>query len=229
MGFLKRMLRSTGPEGLVRPNTENSFEQLSDEELQAHMGINRYGVFDLSDAVRPSYDLQIVPKQGFRHDEYHDETTGEKIPVVMASATRGILVDLFLELIDELGPVVDVVLESSHQGGAGHQDFYREHIDLPVLKSVLVEFEDLLLHDGCCGVAVVNPRKRQEIQFDEHKLLIAYGQPLDPFEQLMIASDVYPSPDIQFITEAEHVHSSSERFVREFDILKSRLGMDQDY
>jgi hypothetical protein len=229
MGFLKRILRSTGPEGVVRQTDNNSFEQLSDEELRAHMGIDRYGVFDLTDAVRPSYDLQIVPKQGFRHDEYHDESTGEKIPVVMASATRDRLIDLFLDMIDQLGPVVDVVLESSHQGGSGHQDFYREHIDLPVLKSVLVEFEDLLLHDGCCGVAVVNPRQRQEVQFDEHKLLIAYGQPLAPFEQLMIESDVYPSPDIRFITEAEHVHSSNERFVREFDILKSRLGMDSDY
>ncbi len=229
MGFLKRILRSTGPEGVIRPNAANSFEQLGDEELQAHMGIDRYGVFDLTDAVRPSYDLQVVPKQGFRHDEYHDETSGERIPVLMASATRNSLIDTFLEMIDQLGPVVDVVLESSHNGGSGHQDYYREHIDLPVLKSVLVEFEELLLHDGCCGVAVVNPRRRQEVQFDEHKLLIAYGTPLENFEEIFIRNDVYPTPDIHFITEAEHVHSSSERFFREFDILRSRLGMDAEF
>jgi len=229
MGFLKRILRSTGPEGVVRSTTENSFEQLTDDELQVHMGIERYGAFDLTDAIRPSYDLQVVPRQGFRHDAYHDETSGEKIPVIMGAATRGLLIDLFLDLIDQLGPVVDVVLESSHQGGVGHRDFYREHIDLPVLKSALVEFEDLLLNDGCCGVAVVNPRRRQEVQFDEHKLLICYGQPLEPFESVLIDNDVYPTPDIQFLTEAEHVHSSSERFIREFDVLRSRLGMDSDF
>jgi hypothetical protein len=33
---------------------------------------------------------------------------------------------------------------------------------------------------------------------------------------------------MRFITEAEHVHSTTERFVQEFDELKIRLGMD-DY
>lgn len=226
MGFLKRILRSTGPEGTARMSVANSFEQLSDEELQTHMSIDRYGSFDLTDAVRPSYDLQVVPRQGFRHDEYRDEASGDRIPVLMAAASRDILIDLLMELMDNLGPVVDVVLESSHQGGSGHQDFYREHIDMPVLKSVLVEFEDLLLNDGCCGIAVVNPRRRQEVQFDEHKLLIAYGEPLQGFESLLIEHDVYPTPDIRFITEAEHVHSSSERYARDFEILRSRLGMD---
>jgi hypothetical protein len=226
MGFLKRILRTTGPEGAVRQSSSHSLEQLSDEELRAHMGIDRYDAFDLTEAIRPSYDLQVIPRQGFRRDAYHDEVSGERIPVIMASATKGLLIDLFLELIDGLGPVVDVVLESSHHGGNGHQDFYREHIDLPVVKSALLEFDDLLLNDGCAGVAVVNPRRRQEVQFDEHKLLICYGEPLGPFESVMIENDVYPTPDIRFVTEAEHVHSSSERFIRDFNVLRSRLGMD---
>jgi len=229
MGFLKRILRTPENEGLNRASTASSFELLSDEELQAHMGISRYDAFELTEAVRPSYDLQVIPKQGFRHDDYQDEASGEKIPVVMAAATSRLLIDLFLDLIDHLGPVVDVVLESSHHGGSGHRDFYREHIDIPVLKSVLVEFEDLLLNDGCCGVAVVNPRRRQEVQFDEHKLLICYGQPLEPFESKLIAYDVYPTEKLKFITEAEHVHSSNERFIEQFDRLRSRLGMDSDY
>lgn len=229
MGFLKRILRSTGQEESGRRATSSSFELLSDEELQTHMGIRRYGAFELTEAVRPSYDLQVVPRQGFRHDDYHDESSNERIPVLMASATSGLLIDLFLDLVDQLGPVVDVVLESSHHGGSGHRDYYREHIDMPVLKSVLVEFEDLLLNDGCCGVAVVNPRRRQEIQFDEHKLLICYGEPLSTFESTFIERDVYPTEDLKFITEAEHVHSSNERYVREFEMLRSRLGMDTDY
>ena len=229
MGFLKRILRnSPGDETALRSFSEGSFETLTDDELQAHMGIKSYGVFELSDAIRPSYDLQIVPKQGFRHDEYVDETSGTKTPVVMAAATRNSLMDLFLELIDPLGNVVDVVLETSHHAGEGHADLYREHIDMPVLKSTLLEFEDLLLNDGCTGIAVINPAKRQEVQLDEHKLLIAYGQPLKTFEDVLIQGDVYPDPDLRFITEAEHVHSSSERLYDQFEILKSRLGMDSE-
>jgi hypothetical protein len=31
---------------------------------------------------------------------------------------------------------------------------------------------------------------------------------------------------MRFITEAEHVHSTSERYVEEFEQLKTSLGMD---
>ncbi len=226
MGFLKRILRNGISDDPSRASSDGSFESLTDDELQAHMGIASYGVFDLTDAIRPSYDLQIVPRQGFRYDEYVDEASGGSTPVIMASATRHCLMDLFLELIEPLGAVVDVVLESSHRVGGEHEDLYREHIDMPVLKSVLLEYEDLLLNDGCTGIAVINPAKRQEVQLDEHKLLIMYGQPLKPFESVLIGGDVYPDDELQFITEAEHVHSSSERLFDQFNVLKNRLGMD---
>jgi hypothetical protein len=226
MGFLKRILRTGVSDDVLKSVPEGSFETLSDEELQTHLGIRTYGAFDLTDAVRPSYDLQIVPQQGFRHDRYVDETNGAATPVIMAAASQRTLMDLFLELIEPLGSVVDVVLETSHRGGSESEDLYREHIDMPVLKSILLEFEDLLLNDGCTGIAVINPSKRQEVQLDEHKLLIAYGDPLSDFESVLIDGDVYPDENIRFITEAEHVHSSSERMFDEFTILKNRLGMD---
>ena len=34
---------------------------------------------------------------------------------------------------------------------------------------------------------------------------------------------------MKFITEAEHVHSSSDAFCRQFEELKMRLGMDADF
>ena len=228
MGFLKRILRNGVVDDTLRSAPDGSFESLSDEELRTHMGIETYGVFDLTDAIRPSYDLQIVPRQGFRFDEYIDETSGGRTPVIMASATRHQLMDLFLDLIEPLGSVVDVVLETSHRAGSEHEDLYREHIDMPVLKSILLEFEDLLLNDGCTGIAVINPTKRQEVQLDEHKLLIIYGDPLDRFESTLIQGDVYPDKDLKFITEAEHVHSSSERLYDQFNMLRNRLGMDGD-
>lgn len=228
MGFLKRILRNGVSDDALKSVPEGSFESLTDEELQTHLGIRSYGAFDLTDAVRPSYDLQIVPRQGFRHDEYVDESNGTSTPVIMAAATERTLLDLFLELIEPLGSVVDVVLETSHRCGSEHEDLYREHIDMPVLKSVLMEFEDLLLNDGCTGIAVINPAKRQEVQLDEHKLLIVYGDELCNFESILIEGDVYPDEDIQFITEAEHVHSSSERMFDQFNVLKNRLGMDGD-
>ncbi len=207
--------------------SSSSFETLTNEELEAHLGVYRYGAFDLTDAVRPSYDLKIIPRQGFRHDAYVDPKSNVKIPVLMASASRERLFDLFVDLLNPLGENVDVVLETSHHGSSdGHEDLYREHIDMPVLQSILYDFEDMLLNDGCTGIAVLNPGKKQEIQFDEHKMLIIYGSPLECFEKILIEHDVYPDKEIQFITEAEHVHSSSDSYFRQFDQLAMRLGID---
>ncbi len=231
MGLVPGYRSNTAPsnEAGQRSIPTSSFESLTSDELEAHMERFRYGAFDLTEAVRPSFDLQVVPRQGFRHDAYTDPKTNTKIPVIMASASRERLFDLFIDLLDCLGGTVDVVLETSHHGDSGeHEDLYREHIDLPVLKSILYDFEEMLLNDGCTGIAVLNPKKQQEIQFDEHKMLICYGSPLENFERILIKHDVYPDESMRFITEAEHVHSSSDSFARSFLQLQSRLGIDVD-
>lgn len=227
MGFLKRFFRNVFRDGQAPVGT-SSFERLTEEELEAHLGVVRYGDFVLTDAVRPSYDLQVVPSQGYRHDMYRDEESHTQVPVLMGAATNRRLFDVFLDLLDPLGFEVDVVLETSHNRSArGHVDLYREHIDMPVLKSILCDYEDLLLNDGCTGIAVLNPAVPLEVQFDEHKLLICYGQELEPFEQIFQEHRVACKDQMKFITEAEHVHSSSDDYYRQFEELKCRLGMDE--
>lgn len=209
------------------PGKNNSFKQITDSELAAHLEVDTYDQFQLTDAVRPAMDLKIKPTEGYRHEHYQDEESGTSIPVVMAAASKEKLFSLFMELIQKLGPVVDVVLESSHEGdAAGHRDFYRDNIDMSVLQSVLYDYEDLLLNDGCTGIAVLNPSKPQEVQFEEHKLLIIYGSPLEQYEFCLEKAGVTDSQNMQFITEAEHVHSSSEKFLRRFDELRCDLGLD---
>jgi hypothetical protein len=228
MGFLKKFFRGVFHEGAQAAMTHSSFERLSEDELEAHLGVQRYGRLNLTDAIRPSYDLKIVPRQGYRHDFYVDEETKTKVPVLMAAASREILFDVFLELIEPLGCEVDVVLETSHnREAAGHTDLYREHIDLPVFKSMLWDFEDLLMNDGCTGIAVLNPSIPQEVQFDEHKLLIVYGENLAEYENVLQSRNVRCDDQMKFITEAEHVHSSSDEMCREFQKLRYRLGLDE--
>jgi len=148
----------------------------------------------------------------------------------MAAASRERLFDTFMELLDPLGNVVDVVLETSHNYASnGHQDLYREHIDMPILQSILWDFEDLLVNDGCTGIAVLNPRIPQEVQFDEHKLMIVYGRDLRPYEEILVDGGIPCRDDMRFITEAEHVHSTNDEFIGQFEELKMRLGIESDY
>ena len=225
MGFLKNFFTDVYSEAPTRHASR--FGQLSDDELEAHLGVARYGDFELSDAVRPSYSLEVVPSAGFRHDVYRDEENRVNVPVVMAAVTKNRLMESFMALIENLGEVVDVVLETSHGNQhRGHTDLYREYIDMPILQSTLWDFEDLLTNDGCTGIAVLNPRLPQEVQLDEHKLLIVYGSDLKAYEQVLRESGVSCREDMRFITEAEHVHSTCERYVEEFEQLKTSLGMD---
>ena len=122
MGFLKRFFKSVFHENeLARMG--NSFEHLSEEQLEAHLDVGSYNGFELTEAVRPSFDLKVVPTQGFRREVYRDEQTGSSVPVLMGSATRSNLFETFIELLDPLGTEVDVVLESSHyQQAPAHRD-----------------------------------------------------------------------------------------------------------
>jgi hypothetical protein len=203
------------------------FSNADRKQIASHLKIDQYDQFQLTAAVRPAIDLHITPFQGYRHDVYIDEETGARIPVIMAAATREILFSLFMDLIRKLGPMVDVVLETSHDSESGkHVDYYREQIDMPVLTSCLWEFEDLLTNDGCSGIAVLNPNTPQEVQFDEHKLIIVYGSPLEQFEHVLECRGVFCQPQLKFITEAEHIHTSSEAYQMRFQQLRTELGLD---
>ena len=171
MGYLKDFFEQALHEEERSVSTSSSFEHLSKDQLEAHLSVIKYGDFTLTDAIRPSYDLKVKPEQGYRHDTFRDEENKEKIPVLMCSASKERLFELFIEMIEPLGKVVDVVLETSHsREGNGHADLYREHMDVPVLLSILWDYEDLLTNDGCTGIAVLNPDIPQEVQFDEHQI-----------------------------------------------------------
>ena len=122
---------------------------------------------------------------------------------------------------------MDVVLETSHHSdGATHRDLVREHIDLPVLMSHFCDFEDLLLNDGCTGVAVISTAGPMEVQFDEHKLMFVYAHDLEQFEALLIGHGIPRDDSLKFISEAEHLHSTDDVYRDQFEELRYRLGID---
>jgi hypothetical protein len=198
------------------------------DQLAVHLEVNRYGDFLLTDAVRPSPRLPIVPREGFRVDVYLDEAAGLRVPVLAAAISREKLFDLFLALLEPLGETVDVVLETSHDSDDGkHRDLYREQIDLPVLTSNLCDFEDLLLNDGCTGIAVISNSDAMEVQFDEHKLLVVYARDIAPFERIMRDTGIRRDKGLKLITEGEHLHSTDPRHVETFEQLCYRLGVGE--
>lgn len=201
---------------------------MNPEQLAAHLQTDHYGDFWLTDAVRPAFNLPIVPRQGYRRETFADKKAGFQVPVLVAAVSRENLFDLFLDLLEPLGEVVDVVLETSHESdGQKHLDLFREDIDLPVLKSHCYDFEEMLLNDGCAGMAVLSKAAPIEIQFDEHKLLVIYAQDLEPFEEILKNHDIRPDTNLKLITEGEHLHSTDPAFRGQFDQFCYRLGVGE--
>ncbi len=220
--FLDRVLR-TNPGRMLR----TCFDDLSQDQLDAHLSVGRYGNFALTDAVRPSFGLEVIPREGYRRDIYCDPESGNKMPVLAASVSAERIFEVLMDLLDPLGDEVDVVLESSHESDPGvHDDLYREHMDTVILKSTLYDYEQLLLNDGCTGLAALNPNGPTEVQFDEHKLLFIYAHDLEPFEDVLIAAGLKRDDTLKFISEAEHLHSTDDVYREQFDEMRYRLGVD---
>lgn len=198
------------------------------DKMGDHLAIDRYGAFRLTDAIRPSMNVPIVPREGYRKEQFRDAHTRQRVPMIVAAVSAERLFDVFLELLEPLGEVVDVVLESSHNSQVGqHDDHLREQIDRPVLTSTLYDFEDLLLNDGCTGVAVVDSGRPMEVQFDEHKLLIVYARDLRPFERILREQRIPCDPALRLLIEAEHIHSTGDQHAEQFEQLCCRLAVGE--
>ena len=98
-------------------------------------------------------------------------------------------------------------------------------IDLPVLASHFCEFEDLLVNDGCTGVAVLADGRPVEVQFDEHKLFHVYAPDLRPFRRVLKRLGVRRRKALSLISEAEHLHHTTDDHAEAFRQLCVRVGV----
>jgi hypothetical protein len=196
------------------------------DRLATHLNTNRYGEFIFTDAIRPGPSTPIRPREGYRIEVFRDRRAKLRLPMLSAAVSAGQLFDTFLALIAPLGDEVHVVLESSHGAEIDrHTDFRRDEIDLPVLASHFCEFENLLTHDGCTGVAILAVGQPIEVQFDEHKLFHIYAPNLTPFRRALHQFGVHRRQILPLISEAEHLHHTSDDFAVEFRQLAMRLGV----
>jgi hypothetical protein len=203
--------------------------QLPVRDYHDHFEISRYGKFRLTAAIRPSLDLQVIPREGYRVEVYRDPESGTQIPMVAIAASEESLFDLFIDLLDTMGEIVDVVIETHHdrrRPGDAARDYLREYIDLPVLKSYLEDFRDILLDDGCLGLAVIDPAGPSEVQFDDHKVIVVYARHLEPFLEVLERYGIERDDELRLISEGEHLHSTRPAFIERVDALRISLSAE---
>jgi hypothetical protein len=186
---------------------------------------NSYSDCNLTAAIRPCASARFVAQEGYRLEKFRDPVSRRRIPMLAAAVSSDHLFDVFLDLLEPLGGLVDVVLETSHHStGDFHDDLRRTDIDLPVLASHFCDYEDLLLNDGCTGIAVVARNEPIEVQFDEHKLLFVYARDLRPFRRVLRAHGVRRKERMPLIAETEHLHYSTAGNEAAFRQLCCQIG-----
>ena len=191
--------------------------------FEAHLARRRYGHFTLTEAIRPAWQLGIVPEAGYRHDSYKDPVSGRDVPAIVAAVSSERLFETFLGLLESLGDNCDVVLESSHERKSHPREYRREGIERILLESQLWNFEDLLLNDGCTSIAVLHAEQPFEVQLDEHKLIIAYGPVMRTFEAILSDNGVPQKKNLRVISQGDHMHTSTNYFTTQFEDFASQL------
>lgn len=199
---------------------------MTPDRLATHLSVSAYGSFRLTDAIRPAPGVPVRPREGYRVEVYRDRAAKLRLPMLSAAVSAERLFDAFLALLEPLGEVVHLVMEGSHGAtGDEHTELRRGHIDRPVLESHFCDFEALLTHDGCTGVAVMADGAPVEVQFDEHKLLHVYAPDLRPFKRALRALGVRRRTALALISEGEHLHHTTPAFAEEFRQLALRAGV----
>ena len=160
---------------------------MNPDRLATHLRLNRYGEFTLTDAVRPGPGVPIRPREGYRVEVFRDRQAKLRLPMLSAAVSAERLFDTFLALLEPLGEGGSCRAgeQPRRRQSTSTRDLRRDHIDRPVLASHLCDFEELLTHDGCTGVAVLAAGRPVEVQFDEHKLFHVYAPNLEPFRRAL--------------------------------------------
>ena len=233
MGTLKRFYRNVLQNRLAFISGSNS-DRIHTLEWESHLATAKYGDFALTEAVRPALNPAIIPVQGYKYDRLpllpNRNMPRWLAPTLVVSISAEKLFETFLDLLDPLGDTVDTALETSHcYATMRSMDLYREHIDLPVLKSFLYEHETLLLNDGCAGISVFSHDMNAEVRFDEHKLLIVRAKSLLPFERILHWHGIMRNESMPLLSDAEHVHITRDEYFYQLKALSVLLGMDEGY
>lgn len=193
--------------------------------------------FQLTEAVRPGPCCPVFPVEGYRRELWKGPR-GEQVPLLAISVSREKIIDLFLDLIEPLGSLVDVILESSHgpdgsptPSGRRSRDLTRRNMDRPIFSSHCLDFEDLILNDGCTGISVISSRARhkgliREVQLDEHKTLIVYSEKLASFVKVLKHHGLARNDGMKLLLEGDHLHKSSRKYLDEFDRFSCLLGAE---
>ena len=188
-----------------------------------------FGDFEFPEAVAPRDPYHCHPREGYLCGMHAGKTS--EIYLVAAVTQRKILL-LLDELLDCFSSRPCTVALGSRHDPLAPREFWRCHIDAPVLRSTLGEYEDLLLGDGSIDICVMTPRQQssRELQFLRDKHFLMYGttlRSLVPFERVLRSHGISLDPTLKVLEEDQLIRQSTPEHSRRFEELCTDLGAEE--
>jgi hypothetical protein len=166
----------------------------------------------------------FAPREGFRLGRGID---GSYILEASVSAER--LLGVFLEAIAQLGDYGIVVVEDANlSGGLEIEESLSDEMENWKIRSSIVDFEDVILHDGRVGVTVFEKSLGDEVRVDSHKTLRVLTEEPSRYLRVLSRFSIEFDPSLELVSERAHSHSVPARGADRLLELKHRLHVRRD-
>jgi hypothetical protein len=141
------------------------------------------------------------------------------LDMLIAAVEQTRIVELLSALVEPLGDAPAVLV------GSVAGEFWRDCIDMPVLRSILWEHEAALARDGFVSLHAWNDAA--EVALDSHKLLVVYALDLDPFRAILAEAGIPQDAQLPLVCDFSHLHLSDDADAP--DALRLALGCELEW
>jgi hypothetical protein len=221
--IIKECISSFKQEYRKTENVES--RKITGEMIQEAMNNRTFGDFTLTPAVVFFKDGDMVPSEGFKIEQ-QVMPGGYSYSRIVVSVSAEKVLDIFDEFVALLGDTCGVVMEDFRTDNGDHIDHFAYYKDTFIVRSILLDFEDLLLNDGFVGLAIWNEAVPAEVQLTRHKIIQVFARDTSPFQQVLAAFDIEENPELRFFFEHFYLLVSTEAGDSAVETLKDRLCID---
>ncbi len=181
-------------------------------QVGGNYGNNEAKVETLCDASKDSpliltgaVSSEVLLKQAYTFN------SSQPVPSMTIALSSEKIFDVLFGLLDLLGERLEVILDVSALIFRWDKRSCCGDFDSCVVKSRLLEYEDVVLNDGFLGLNFQDESEDREISLDEHKLLHVFGNSLHSFKSVVERHEVGLDFDLRTIMHNRHVHYSNIR------------------
>jgi hypothetical protein len=205
--------------------THKKDRKLTQEMIQEAMKNRTFGSFSLTPAVVFFKDGDVIPSEGYKIEK-QVMPNGRVHSRMLVSASAEDLLDIFDDFIALLGESCSVVVEDFRTTAGDHVDYFAYYKETFIVRSILLDFDELLLNDGFIGLAIWSEATQAEVQLNMHKVIQVFARDIVPFQQVLAGYGIQEDPKLRFFFEDFYMLVSTQAGDSAVEALKDRLCID---